>query len=90
MSTDSTIVNSEGSGLTNYVCNLLDPSIIWEDIKWLRSITKLPIVVKGIMTAEDAQLCAKYGIAGVIVSNHGARQLDGTASTVIKTLIDTI
>lgn len=60
----------------------LDPSINWEDIKWLRNITKLPLVVKGIMTSEDAVLCAEAGIDAVVVSNHGARQVDGTASTV--------
>lgn len=81
-STDINKESSEGSGLNEYIRMQLDPSINWNDIKWLQSITKLPIVVKGIMTAEDAELCANIGIAGIIVSNHGARQVDGTASTV--------
>jgi len=54
------------------------PSIItWKTVDWLRSITPLPIVLKGILTAEDATLAATCGIDGIIVSNHGGRQLDG-------------
>lgn len=46
------------------------------------SVTKLPIVLKGILTAEDALLSVKYGAAAIIVSNHGARQVDGVPATV--------
>lgn len=81
-STDITKTNNEGSGLNEYIKAQLDPTLSWNDIKWLQTITKLPIIIKGIMTAEDAVLCAQAGVAGVIVSNHGARQIDGTASTV--------
>jgi isopentenyl diphosphate isomerase/L-lactate dehydrogenase-like FMN-dependent dehydrogenase len=48
----------------------------WETIAWLRSLTSLPILLKGILTAEDARLAVEHGAAGVIVSNHGGRQLD--------------
>ncbi|XP_077997393.1 2-Hydroxyacid oxidase 2-like [Glandiceps talaboti] len=54
----------------------------WEDIAWLRTITKLPIVLKGILTVEDAVLAAEYGVQGIIVSNHGGRQLDGVPATI--------
>lgn len=81
-STDISKSNIKGSGLSEYHNMQLDPSMTWSDIKWLRTITKLPIVVKGIMTAEDAVLCAETQVAAVVVSNHGARQIDGTASTV--------
>ncbi|GAU19073.1 hypothetical protein TSUD_99350 [Trifolium subterraneum] len=47
-----------------------------EDVKWLQTITSLPILVKGVLTAEDARLAVQNGAAGIIVSNHGARQLD--------------
>lgn len=50
----------------------------WESIAWLRGVTSLPIVLKGILTAEDAELAAKHGVDGIIVSNHGGRQLDTT------------
>ena len=56
----------------------LDPSATWEDMDWLRSITSLPIVVKGILRGDDAQLCVEHGASGIVVSNHGARVFDGT------------
>ncbi|HZR45000.1 MAG TPA: alpha-hydroxy acid oxidase [Ktedonobacteraceae bacterium] len=49
----------------------------WETVDWLRSITKLPIVLKGLLTAEDALLAVEHGVEGIVVSNHGGRQLDG-------------
>lgn len=54
-----------------------DGALTWECIDWLRTLTDLPIVVKGISCVEDAKLSAKHGAAGVVVSNHGGRQLDG-------------
>ncbi|MEO9029372.1 MAG: alpha-hydroxy acid oxidase [Ktedonobacteraceae bacterium] len=53
----------------------------WDSLIWLRSITDLPIVLKGILTAEDASLAVEHGIDGIIVSNHGGRQLDGVPPT---------
>jgi 4-hydroxymandelate oxidase len=49
----------------------------WESLHWLRGITRLPVLVKGILTAEDAELAVEHGVAGIVVSNHGGRQLDG-------------
>ena len=57
-------------------------AITWADIEWLRSITALPLVLKGILTAEDARQCPERGIAGILVSNHGGRQLDTVAATI--------
>jgi 4-hydroxymandelate oxidase len=54
----------------------------WETIAWLRSITSLPIVLKGILTAEDALLAVEYDVSAIIVSNHGGRQLDGCISSI--------
>jgi (S)-2-hydroxy-acid oxidase len=60
----------------------IDPSLNWEaDIKWLRSITKMQIWIKGILTAEDTLLAVEHGVDGIIVSNHGGRQLDTATST---------
>ncbi|NIO06865.1 MAG: alpha-hydroxy-acid oxidizing protein [Deltaproteobacteria bacterium] len=59
-----------------------DPGASWKDLEWIRSETNLPIVAKGIMTGEDADLCAQMGIEGVIVSNHGGRGLDNTLATI--------
>jgi 4-hydroxymandelate oxidase len=60
----------------------LDGALTWEDIKWLREVTSLPVVVKGILTAEDAILGVESGVAGLLVSNHGGRQLDTVAATI--------
>ena len=51
-------------------------SLTWDSLAWLRSLTSLPIVLKGILTAEDARLAVEHGLAGIVVSNHGGRQLD--------------
>lgn len=61
---------------------LVDSSLDWvEVIPWLRSQTKMKIILKGIMTAEDAERSLEAGVDGIIVSNHGGRQLDGVSST---------
>ncbi len=60
---------------------IFDPTITWRDLEWLRSVSPLPLVLKGILTAEDALLAADHGAEGVIVSNHGGRQLDGVPAT---------
>ncbi|XP_028578040.2 2-Hydroxyacid oxidase 1 [Podarcis muralis] len=72
----------ENSGLSVYVAEAIDPSINWEDMRWLRGLTSLPIVAKGILRADDAQEAVKHGVNGILVSNHGARQLDGVPATV--------
>ncbi|PIA41636.1 hypothetical protein AQUCO_02200221v1 [Aquilegia coerulea] len=73
---------SNDSGLASYVAGQIDRSLSWKDVQWLQTITKLPILVKGVMTAEDARLSIQHGAAGIIVSNHGARQLDYVPATI--------
>ena len=58
---------------------LLDPTLTWPDLEELVAGTDLPVLVKGILTGEDAELALEHGAKGVIVSNHGGRQLDGVA-----------
>jgi len=60
-----------------------DPSVNWKDIAWLRSLWPGKLLIKGVMTAEDASAAAGTGADGVIVSNHGGRQLDGVSSTIL-------
>ncbi|XP_077997277.1 uncharacterized protein LOC144450511 [Glandiceps talaboti] len=60
----------------------IDSSLTWESVKWLKSITKLPIILKGILTAEDALLALQYKVDAIIVSNHGGRQLDTVQATI--------
>jgi 4-hydroxymandelate oxidase len=57
-----------------------DRTITWADLSWLRELSTLPLLIKGILTAEDARLAVDHGVDGIIVSNHGGRQLDGVAS----------
>ena len=73
------VVNT-ASGLGSYVASKWDPGLTWPGLDWLASITKLPMIVKGILTAEDALLSAEHGASAVVVSNHGGRQLDGVVS----------
>ena len=61
--------------------DVTDNSLTWHDLEWLRSHTALPILVKGILTAEDAVLATEAGVDGIVVSNHGGRQLDGVAAS---------
>ena len=63
------------------VGSIVDKALTWRDLEWLRSTTSLPIVVKGILTAEDAELACEAGVQGLVVSNHGGRQLDGVAAS---------
>jgi isopentenyl diphosphate isomerase/L-lactate dehydrogenase-like FMN-dependent dehydrogenase len=56
--------------------------LTWETVDWLRSLTSLPILLKGIVTAEDALLALEHGVSGIIVSNHGGRQLDGSVTAI--------
>ena len=76
------IVKEHSSGLQQYTAKLIDPSLTWETVDWLCDITKLPVLLKGILTAEDALEAVKHDIKGIIVSNHGGRQLDGVPATV--------
>ena len=64
------------------VNELFDPSITWSDVAWLKSIWHGPIVIKGVMTPEDAKLAVKAGADAIWISNHGGRQLDGLSGTI--------
>lgn len=66
------------SGLQRYVENYFDPSLTWDDLEWLVGITRLPVLVKGIVRADDAVEACRRGARAVVVSNHGGRQLDGS------------
>ena len=73
-------VKNDQSGLGGYIVSKWDPSLTWKDLEWFVSITKLPVIVKGVMTGEDARLCVEHGASALVVSNHGGRQLDGAQS----------
>jgi L-lactate dehydrogenase (cytochrome) len=71
------------SGMNDYIAWMadnFDPGIRWKDLDWLRAAWDGPLIVKGILDPADAREAADYGAEGIIVSNHGGRQLDGTLS----------
>jgi len=67
-----------------FINSQFDPSVTWKDIAWLRSLWKGKLLIKGIMTADDARAAREVGAEGIVVSNHGGRQLDGVSSTINK------
>lgn len=72
----------EKADINRFLDNLEACPLTWKDLAWLRSITSLPILLKGIMTSEDALLAIEHGIDGIIVSNHGGRQVDTALSSI--------
>jgi len=72
------------TGLADYIGWLgsnFDPSISWKDLEWIRDFWKGPMVIKGILDPEDAKDAVRFGADGIVVSNHGGRQLDGVLSS---------
>ncbi|MEX0989272.1 MAG: alpha-hydroxy acid oxidase [Actinomycetota bacterium] len=69
-----------------------DPALSWDDVAWIRERTALPVVLKGILTGEDAALAVEAGAEGIVVSNHGGRQLDGVPAglTVLPEIVDAV
>ncbi|CCM00779.1 uncharacterized protein FIBRA_02821 [Fibroporia radiculosa] len=65
-----------GLGVSHAISGYQDPDVCWEDIPWLQSITKLPIIIKGIQCVEDAEKAFRYGVSAIILSNHGGREMD--------------
>jgi len=74
----------KATGLADYIgwlCENFDPSISWSDLEWIRDVWKGDIIIKGILDSDDARDALRFGATGVVVSNHGGRQLDGALST---------
>ncbi|MAA74191.1 MAG: lactate 2-monooxygenase [Salinisphaeraceae bacterium] len=69
------------AAVRRFIATYSRPSLTWDDLSFLREITDLPIVLKGILCAEDARLAVSHGVDGIIVSNHGGRQVDGAVAT---------
>ncbi|MBN8996414.1 MAG: alpha-hydroxy-acid oxidizing protein [Rhizobiales bacterium] len=66
--------------LAQQMNSLLDPSLSWRDVAWLRGLWKKPFILKGILHPEEARMAVEHGVDAIIVSNHGGRQLDGAIS----------
>jgi isopentenyl diphosphate isomerase/L-lactate dehydrogenase-like FMN-dependent dehydrogenase len=68
--------------LAKHINDLLDPALCWRDVAWLREIWNGPLILKGILHPDDARVAIDHGVDGVIVSNHGGRQLDGAMASI--------
>jgi 4-hydroxymandelate oxidase len=69
------------SVLSQFIATLQTPTLSWDDLDWLRSLAPMPMILKGVVRADDAAKAAERGVEGVWVSNHGGRQLDGAIAT---------
>ncbi|KAF8272517.1 FMN-dependent dehydrogenase [Lactarius quietus] len=67
----------EGMGIAHTISGYQDPDVCWDDIPWIRSLTRLPLIIKGIQCIEDAERALEqYKVDGIVLSNHGGRELD--------------
>jgi len=92
--TGSNVQQGDGSvdksqGAARAISSFIDPGLSWDDIPWFKSITKMPLILKGVQCWEDAVKAAEMGLQGVVLSNHGGRQLDFTRSG-IEILVETV
>jgi 4-hydroxymandelate oxidase len=72
---------AQGSALFSFFLSEHDAGLTWDDVSWLRSLSPLPVILKGVVTAEDAKIAVEAGVDAIVVSNHGGRQLDGAPAT---------
>ena len=72
----SKVAGGGAGGVARTISQFIDPSLSWADLEWFKANTRLPIVLKGIQCSDDALMAVKHGVAGIVVSNHGGRQLD--------------
>ena len=79
--------DAKGSGLGRTMAGYIDSTLSWGDIKWLKRCTRLPIVLKGVQTVEDALMAVEHGIDGLVLGNHGGRSLD-TSTPSLMILLD--
>lgn len=79
--------DSKGGGYGRVMGGYIDPALNWKDIGWLRSQTRLPLVLKGVMHASDVKSALDHGVEGVMLSNHGGRNLD-TSPPALLTLLE--
>jgi L-lactate dehydrogenase (cytochrome) len=72
----------DNTSLAEWIAGQFDPALNWEDVKWIRSVWKGPLILKGILDTDDAKLAVEHGADAIVVSNHGGRQLDGAPSSI--------
>ncbi|KAE8340292.1 hypothetical protein BDV24DRAFT_134092 [Aspergillus arachidicola] len=78
--------DNKGGGLGRVMAGFIDPGLTWEDLVWVRQHTHLPVCLKGVMSADDAMLAMEAGLNGILLSNHGGRNLDTSPPSIITLL----
>ena len=80
------------SSIVKWADNQFDPGLSWDYVKWIRKLWKGPIVLKGILDEDDIKIAHDLDIQGIVISNHGGRQLDGTISSImaLKNIINNV
>jgi 4-hydroxymandelate oxidase len=76
------VIGQSGAGMGQAFAWMLDASLTWKDVEWLRSLTILPVILKGICRSDDARVAVESGASGIVVSNHGGRQMDTAPATI--------
>lgn len=89
---DAVAKGNSGAGLGQSFAWMIDAALQWKDLDWLASITKLPILIKGVCRADDAKMALSHGVKGIIVSNHGGRQMDSAPATIeaLPSIVDAV
>ncbi|EGY16092.1 cytochrome b2 [Verticillium dahliae VdLs.17] len=78
--------DKKGSGLGRLMAQYIDKSLTWNDLSWIREASGVPIVLKGVQTADDAKMAVDYGVDAILLSNHGGRSLDGSQASILVLL----
>ncbi|KAF7516795.1 hypothetical protein PCG10_001807 [Penicillium crustosum] len=78
--------DKKGGGLGRVMSGFIDPGLTWEDLQWVKQHTHKPVCLKGVMSADDALLAMKAGLDGILLSNHGGRNLDTSPPSIITLL----
>lgn len=89
---DAVTKGQTGSGLGQSFAWMIDSALQWKDLDWLAGISKLPIIIKGVCRADDARIAMSHGVKGILVSNHGGRQMDSAPATieVLPAIVDAV
>ncbi|CAI6342399.1 unnamed protein product [Periconia digitata] len=78
--------DKKGGGMGRLMAAYVEKSLIWEDISWIKKVSGLPVVLKGVQSAADAMMAARFGADGIFLSNHGGRSLDGAQPSILVLL----
>ncbi|ORX93618.1 FMN-dependent dehydrogenase-domain-containing protein [Clohesyomyces aquaticus] len=78
--------DKKGGGMGRLMAQYVERGLVWGDVEWIKKVSGLPVVLKGVQSAEDAVMAVRYGCEGVMISNHGGRSLDGAQKSILVLL----